>query len=361
MNDRIFSRPWLRTKFFQLLSRILEGRGTTDRPEIPASPRKILILLPVLLGDYLVGTPLIAGVAKRFPRAEISVLVTKTSLGLAEVDPNVDRVILYEKLPRWPLSIIEIFRYQPDIVILPKGHPATTESIVLTVSRAKIKIGLSHPSHDSLLNIPVQHDWENEHRTEAFARLLAPFGVDPITSSRRLHVGRKPVVESWADNLVSSMPKGSPFFSLNLSASRSTRRWTLDGWRNLITDLLQFKPDSKFLVLSAPNERDMCQTLAEEFDAVQTVPTSNLLEAVALIARTDILVTVDTGTVQAAAARGIPLVVLYNGDHEVYTRFGPQSIQHKAILAPKGKTVSDINPNEVAHMVVHLIVELEQS
>lgn len=360
MSDPFLSRPWWRTQLFRVLSRLVRDRRT-DTELLPPNPRRILVLAPVLLGDYLVLTPLLAGIARARPRAEIAVLTTRTSESLARVDPHVHRVLVYENLPRWFGSVLRIFRYRPDIVVFPKGHPAVTESLVMLLTRAPYRVGLAHPHLTPLLTHPVRHDWENEHRTVAFSRLLAPFGLDPSMVSRRLHIGHDRSAEYWAEQMVAGLPQGRPFFTLNLSASRATRRWTLDRWRDFLRQVIDLHPDAVFFALSAPAERSHCEALAAEFDPVHTHPTRNLLEAVALIARSDILLTVDTGVVQAAAARGVPMVVLYNGDHEVYTRFAPVSVAHRAVLAPRGEPVSAIDPAEAVHELVHLMSELERS
>jgi ADP-heptose:LPS heptosyltransferase len=359
MADKKLSRPWWRAKFFALLAQIVKLPKRSD-VAIPKNPQRILVLAPVLRGDYLILSPFLSNLSRACPKSKIGILVTKPGIELANVDPYVHSVIIYHKLPMWPRSIREIINFKPDVVIIPKGHPATTESMVTLFSKAKIRIGLSHPGHDFLLTHPIEHDWENEHRTEAFARLLEPFGPDPSKVRRRLHIGRSPKAEAWADQVLGVSIKANPLFSINLSASNPSRRWTLDGWRELLAELLSYRPDAKFIALSGPDERNQCTALAEEFEAVTAIATRSFLEAVALIARTDFLITVDTGTVQAAAARGIPMVVLYNGDHEVYLRFAPQSVNHRAVLAERGKPVSSIRSTEVSHEIVHLLVELEK-
>jgi lipopolysaccharide heptosyltransferase I len=361
MTDRPFSRPWFRAKGFALFARLATSqKDDVSSGTIPKDVKRILVLAPVLRGDYLVATPLIAALKKARPNAQVAVLVKNTGQELAEHDPNVDRVLLYESLPKWFASMQEIYWYHPDVVVLPKGHPAFTESLLMAISRARYRVGLSHPHHDPLLTHPVAHDWEVEHRTEAYVRLLAPFGVEPASVSRRLHIGTVPEAERWAERIWASN-EGNPLFSINLSASRGSRMWTLDAWRELITELLDYRPRARFIALSMPVDRAQCDALAHEFEAVTTVPTRSLLEAVALTARTDMLITVDTGIVQAAAARGVPMVVMYNGDHEVYLRFAPQSVRHRATLAPRNQPVASISSTEVSHEVIHLLAELEKS
>ncbi len=360
MTDRPLSRPWFRAKGFALYARLaISRKDDVSADPIPRDVKRILVLAPVLRGDYLVATPLFAALKEARPNAEIAVLVKSPGRELAAHDPNVDRVLIYESLPKWFASMQEVYWYHPDVVVLPKGHPAFTESLLMMVSRARYRVGLSHPHHNPLLTHPIEHDWDNEHRTVAYVRLLKPFGADPASASRRLHIGSIPEAERWAGRIWASN-EGNPLFSVNLSASRESRMWTLDAWRDLITELIEYRPHARFIVLSMPIDRPMCDTLASEFEAVTTVPTRSLLEAVALTARTDMLITVDTGIVQAAAARGVPMVVLYNGDHEVYLRFAPQSVPHRAILAPRNEPVAVIKPTDVSHEVVHLLAELEK-
>lgn len=343
-----------------MFARMAGGAGGRRSEPIALNVKRILVLAPVLRGDYLVATPLIAGLKRARPNAELAVLVKKAGHELAQVDPNVDRVLLYESLPGWFGSIHAIVRFHPDVVVLPKGHPAFTESLLMLLSRARYRIGLAHEHHNPLLTHAILHDWEVEHRTEAYVRLLAPFGVDPATVSRRLHIGQDEEAERWADRIKASNA-GEPLITLNLSASRPSRRWTVQGWRLLIDELVQYRPRARFIALSAPDQRPECEILAREYEAVTTVPTRNLMEAVALVARSDLLVTVDTGIVQAAAARGVPQVVLYNGDHEVYLRFAPQSVAHRAVLAARGSAVGTISATEVSHEVIHLLSELENA
>lgn len=360
MKDRPFSRPWLRARFFGLLGRLRHGTAARWTP-IDWQPERILVLLPVLRGDYLVASSLLTNLRRLYPKSRIAVMTTRVSHDLALADPHVDDVLIYHKLPKWPLSLLKIVRYKPDVLLLPKGHPATTESIVLLLTSARARVGLAHDHHNALLSHAVAHDWEHEHRTVAFSRLLAAFGLDPSTTGRRLHIGTTAEIELWAEDAREQLPAGTPLVALNPSASRESRRWTESAWGELIEALFVLRPEASVLVVGAPAEAELCQRLAERHPRVETLPTPSFLHASALIARCDLLITVDTGIVQAAAARGIPMVVLYNGDHEVYLRFAPQSVPHRAVLAPRGENVSAIGSEEVNRALVHLLDELERS
>lgn len=328
MSDRMFSRPWWRALGFRLFSLMMRPHANRWAP-LPRRPRRILVLLPVLRGDYIVATPLLEALHKARPQAEIAVVITRASHDLAVVDTCVDRVILYEKLPGWPRSVFEILRYRPDILVLPKGHPAFTEALLIFLSRAPYRVGLSHPHHDVLLTHPISHDWENEHRTTAFARILQPFGVDPNSISRRMHVGVDPNAESWAEGVVAKQ-EASPRIAINLSAGNPTRIWPAENWRALIDTLAKRLPNAWFYLLGSPGDQPLAHELASMNDRSSAHSTNTVLEAAALVGKCDFLVTSDTGIVHISAARDVPMVVLYNGDHEVYTRFEPQSVPNRS-------------------------------
>ncbi len=359
MTDFIFSRPWWRAAGFRVLSGMLKPHRNRWAP-LPKNPRRILVLLPVLRGDYLVATPLIEALGHARPRAEIAVVVTTASYDLAVVDPCVDRVILYEKLPGWPRSIWHLLRYHPDIVVLPKGHPATTEAALVALSGAPFRVGLSHPHHDALLTHPVAHDWDNEHRTEAFARLLQPFGLDPAAVTRRPHIGVDPNAELWAEKVMAAAPSSMPRIAINLSAGQLSRIWPAENWRKLMAALLDIYPEAGFVLLASPQDRTISEQLVQQIPLARTYTTNTILEASALVARCTLQITCDTGMVHVASARNVPQVVLYNGDHDQYTRFSPQAVSNHCLLAPPGKTVAAHSPGNVAEAVQSLMKEISR-
>jgi len=318
-----------------------------DSPEIHSAPKKVMILAPVLRGDYLMVTPLIREIRSNFPETEIGVVVTKPSLDVASVDPIVDRVFLYKKLPGWFVSIIEIVRFRPEIVFLPKPHPAFTESMLMVLSGAPIKIGLEHPGHNAQLTHPVKHNDQKDHRVHTILKLISPLKRNPEEANTDIYIGKDSESERMAGESISGLAGNSPLISINLSASNPRRLWTSPKWSELITRIKDAKPGISIIILSAPQEREQCDELAGKFDYAEKIETKSFMDAVAVIARTEMLISPDTGIVHAAIARKIPVSVLYNGDHDVYDRFYPLSVQFAAVLAEKGEDVASLEVSEV--------------
>ncbi|MBD3165359.1 hypothetical protein GF324_02060 [bacterium] len=357
MSGRFLSSGRRRSFFFHTLARWLPKPKHHHDAMQPSRAERILVLAPVHRGDYLILSPLLHALSKEMPRTRIAVMVKPAGYELALVDPNVDKVFLWNKITTWPRTLYQIKKYKADVVMMPKGHPSVTELLVMLLSGAPLRIALSHPQHDRFLTHPIPHDWDNEHRSVAFVRMMQPFGVDPTSISRRLRIGTTPEAEEWADGHLTKQEHEHSCLALNVSALSESRVWTLQGWRAFIREMVSIEPNVRFVALGMPSDQSLLRSLEEEFEQVRYQPTPGMLEATALIARCDALITVDTGIVQAAAARGVPMVVLYNGDHEVYTRFGPQSVPHRAVLAERGHPVAAIQASEVLHETVHLLVE----
>ncbi|MFC2170371.1 glycosyltransferase family 9 protein [Calditrichota bacterium] len=358
MHDKIFSRPWWRALLFSVLEKLIRKQAGAV-PPLPKNPRRILVLAPVLRGDYIVLSPLMAGISKAYPKAELAVVVTKASIEIALADPVINRIIYYHKLPKWFSSVSEVYSYKPDIIVFPKAHPAFTETLLLLLSRAPFRIGLSHHSLDIFLTHPVPHQKEREHRTEAYARLLEPFGFDPALVNRKLHIGQNKESERKAFEFFSQHDPAQ-WVSLNVSAGSSARIWRYRSWSELIAKISETFTDIKFIVLGSPADRELCRKLSNEYKNVFSAKTGSFLDASAYVARTSVLISPDTGTIHAAAARNIPVVVLYNSDRINYTRFSPVSVPHRAIFAEKWKDVASIPVERVYDEFIHLLDEIKR-
>ncbi len=354
MADRIFSRPWWRKVIFGLLARLSSKRGA-DAGVIEDAPKRIMILAPLLLGDYLMLTPLIRALSETFPNARIAAVVIKTSYALAKVDPYATDVLLYAKLPGWFGSMARIFRFKPDAVILPKPHPAFTESILTFFSGSTYRIGLNHPGHNAFLTHSAPHKDGREHRIDTIVRLLEPFGIDLDGVDRTMHIGIDDESEKRAIQFFRNSDPDVSWISINLSASNPTRLWSWDKWDELLKKLHRARPGLRTLVLSAPAERERCIELARNYNFVETVATKSLLEAIALMKRTKLLLSPDTGAVHAAVASGLPVVVLFNSDEITYTRFAPRFVPHEVVIASAGKDVKDIGVEDVFEKVNELL------
>jgi ADP-heptose:LPS heptosyltransferase len=104
---------------------------------------------------------------------------------------------------------------------------------------------------------------------------------------------------------------------LQLSAA-DDKAWPLERWAALLTELHQEQPQAALLLCGAPRETLLLSWISQAAalpDAVRVaeVPLPLLL---ALCARADSMISVDTGPAHAAAALSLPLVVLFGAQSQ---------------------------------------------
>lgn len=349
----LFSRAWWRQIVFQYLAR-LAGNNLPIGSEIPVQNiYRVLILTPVLRGDYIVLTPLIRTVKKCFANAELTVTATTPSYELAKLDPYVDRVIFYAKLPGWFKSIIEIIRYKPDIVIYPKGHPAFTESIILILTNAPYRIGLAHEGHNFLLTHAIPHNESKEHFAHNAMHIVEALPGN-YAQDLNYHIGNRLETERLADEIIKNEPSDSIWIALNLSASNNDRKWGRDKWELLIKSL-QKKQNVRFILLAASSEKNDIAFLKSKFPYIHTPQTRDIIDAASYIARCRLLISPDTGAVHAAVARQTPIIVLYNNDRINHVRFAPLNIDYRALFPPKNGNTSTIEVKDVINAVHEML------
>lgn len=356
MKFKLISRNWWRKNLFLLLSKI-SNKNNLSGAEIPQNPRSIMVLAPVLLGDYLILTPLYHAIKTNFPESEVIVVVKPPIKHLAERDPNVDRVIVYQNLPGWFGAMSRIRKVAAQVVIMPKPHSSVTEAILLFWSNSKIRIGLVSKGFESLLSHPVSHDDKKDHRVVTMLRLLEPLGINPVECDLGLIIGTNEEWEERAESFIRERFQNQSIIGINISAGSSSRIWQFEKWVGLIQKLNLNYPDLEFIIFSAPNDRLKGEQLADECPKTEYIPTKNLIEAGAYYSKVSAFISPDTAAVHTAVARKIPVAVLYNQDRVIYYRFKPLTGVSRAIFTPEGGRINQISVDAVFNKVVEIIIE----
>ena len=72
-----------------------------ERSFDPAAVRSILVIRLYFIGDVLLSTPVFAALKDAFPGASLTVLVKKRATDVLRNNPNVNRVLEYDAVPRY--------------------------------------------------------------------------------------------------------------------------------------------------------------------------------------------------------------------------------------------------------------------
>jgi len=215
-----------------------------------------------------------------------------------------------------------------------------------------------------------------EHLIERFDRIAdhlpAAMGggtdpASPVQGTRlTLHADAAADVQRWLDArglanrplLLVQAGNKRTMRTGNRRRASNTKYWPEARWAQVVDTLCALHPQHTVLLLGVPSEAVLNDdilagvTSARALNVASDLPIARLI---ALMARADAMVTVDTGPAHVAAAVGLPMLVLFGAvDPSLYRPWGAdQSPVHCLAATPRGP-LEGLSLQTVLNALVHL-------
>jgi ADP-heptose:LPS heptosyltransferase len=317
---------------------------------------RILIVQLGRIGDMILATPMFSMIKKHYPDSELNVLASRINYPIIKNNPNVDEIFVLDKAPHKLIPLITRIRSKSfDYLIDAKDHHSTESSIIARIVRANMKIGYN-PSKKQYFTVGIDGDEGNKglHFTMRCLKPLKHLKINPPDSIPRpeLYPSEDSVgyVRSFLDD-----SQDKKIIVINLSASKREKMWDNDKWSVFIRSL-----DTNYfpVITYAPQDKDIARDLLSRV-TVNDFKSRRMDDVIVLIKEADILVTPDTSLVHIAAAYDKPLLGLYSGLDEFYSKFHPLSSVFEVVRAPKGSNgIKEIKAEQVVEGFLALINRL---
>jgi ADP-heptose:LPS heptosyltransferase len=263
----------------------------------PASPRRILVLHHLLLGDTLMLTPLLAKLRARYPDAEIVMTVNRAFAPLYAGRPY--GVLAHPFDPRDVGTFTSLLRgARFDLAILPADN---RWSWLARALRVRWIVGLAgdRPPHK---NWPVDELVPYSATPTAFGDTAAALveGPSPAPYAR----------EAWPVPDGRDAPRfGGDYAVLHVGASSPLKLWPAERWRALAAALAA---RGLAVVWSAgPGEDVILDAIAPPAHEPRIAGTLSLAELWHVLAGARLLVCPDTGIAHLGRIVGVPTVTLF--------------------------------------------------
>jgi heptosyltransferase II len=265
---------------------------------------RFLLVHPAYLGDTVFLGPAVRALKARWPECEVGVVVSPRGEPVARQLPGVDRVFVFDKR-RGDAGLRGVLRlgsrlraFAPDVALV--SHRSFRSGAVAWLSRAPRRIGYA----------PLCNDRLALDRSRPFVDrpLLLAARAGASGDDRRLALRPPEAEAAYADATLRGAVR--PIVGLIPGAEWGTKRWGEAHYAELARRLVG--GGGTAVVLGGPGEREMARTLATESGVPVVDTTGNTIaEALAVLARCDLVVGGDTGLVQCARALGRPTVVVF--------------------------------------------------
>lgn len=328
---------------------------------------KILIVRRDNIGDLICTLPLIAAIRKLHPTARIDLLVNSYSAAVAAGNPDIDHLYVYTKAKHrgtgesvlgvharrlWMTLQLRLARY--DWLVLANAGCMPRPLRWARQVGAKSIVGFSDEEclGAEILTHPIPFVRRaGVHEVEYLMQLLQPFGKVPEIPEARIQPDAQAL--NHAHKILRSPGDVKPLIGINISARLPSQQWPAERFIELIQ---QIEANYRCALFWAPGSQHNPghpgddEKAAEILNAcvgvdVMPYPTQSLVDLIAGISCTDLLITADGGALHIGAACNKPIVALF-GDSDS-EQWYPWAVPHQ-ILHPASRDVRSIAAAEVA-------------
>ena len=305
---------------------------------------RILLIKLSGLGDVVHTLPVLVKLRARYPNAQIDWLITPENAEIVRCHPALSNVVLFERRDfskrghRWRalLAFLDLLkqmrRAKYDLVI--DLHGQARSAFFALVSGAPARIGFDRPAWSI-----SGHGWRGAREGSwiAYTHRLPIPTLDVHAIDRYLWVGQLLGLDHNPPDLTihlssqtarnvqrlleeHGVPPSKALVVLVPGTAWETKHWTIEGFADVARQFL----DEGFAVALAGTKRDEArcrQIAAAASGACDLSGKTTAAELAALIERSEICVTNDSGATHIAASLGKPMVTVFGPTNPV--RIGP--------------------------------------
>jgi len=298
--------------------------------------RRILVVSVNWLGDAILITPVFKALKQKFPDSYLGVMAVERIKGIFEGNPYIDEVIIFdERLGHKSLftkikfiSFLKQKRFDTAFFV----QRSFTRIIVCFLAGIKRLIGYKRFKTGFILTDKVKMPSGTLHRQDQYLYLFRNMGIAIKDSLPQIFIPEQ-IRDDFKENLKTISKKYSYLVGVNPSANWSLKRWP-DKYFSRLCDLLIRNLNAGVIFIGSNKDKSVVDKVIKQMkeSAYNFCGKTTLPQLGALIQKTNLFLSADSGPAHLSAALGVSTLVL----------FGPTS---EAITSPKGSKVQIIRKN----------------
>ncbi|HYF02844.1 MAG TPA: glycosyltransferase family 9 protein [Patescibacteria group bacterium] len=293
---------------------------------------KILFLRQDRIGDVLVTTPLMRLLRRKFPHAQIDMLLSNNNFAVrGGVAHNISSFWRYTKKVGDTFRLIKSIRTEKyDVIIDLMDNTSATSSYFIQWMKPRFSVGIVKENAAIYTHCVPLLDRSRVHIVERIAQLLLPFGINPKMEDLSLEYRFAENELLKAQEQLGAKSKKLRL-GIHLAGSTKNRFWGEENYRKFFSFLKKDFPQIEPLIFIPPGYEVVAQNISEE-NGVATAPAAKSFhEFAAMLHQCDLIFTPDTSTVHLAAAWKKPCLVMYNDYSPHLLRWTPYNSPFKAL------------------------------
>jgi len=302
-----------------------------------SSVKKILVVATKFLGDLIVSTPGLKALRQKFPNAEIVLLVRSEYENVLRNNSNIDRIISFDfnirneqvlhrvkkELSFWKKIRKEKF----DTVI--SFQPGDRIAFLSLISGARYRIAPRKQSFRYLFNIKIDVDEDTISYLDYYNKIISGFINEPINLKREFFISKEN--ETWAEEFLRShnFANDDTLVCIHPGASEPTKIWPAENYAQLIGKILSINK-MNILLIEGPKEEKIVADILMGMKSknVFVYKSDDINLTAALISKSKLFISNDTGTRHLSVALKTPVIALMPEDNQNCWNFYGESDNH---------------------------------
>lgn len=310
-------------------------------PSMPSAPKpqRILVVRLDRIGDVVLSTPVIQALREAFPQAFIAMMVRSACQEILEGNPYCNQILLYDKegIHRSAWQTLKyamgLRKWQFDTALV--LHPSNRSHWMPFLAGIPVRVGYDR-KQPWLLTHRVPHNKQEGayHEAEYSLQLLQVFGVKAKEPRLSLAVSVQAMKRLEERLAAASIGPQDVVVAIHPSASCVSKRWMPERFA-AVADRLIKERGAKICIVAGKEDAAVAGQVAQAMHspAVNLAGQLTLGELAALMRRSKLLISNDSGPVHIAAAVGTPVVDIFGRNERGLSpkRWGPLGAGHRVI------------------------------
>ncbi len=288
-------------------------------------PKKIIIIRQHnQLGDLLAGVSLFRAIKETYPQAEITLIVSPANYYGIVKNKFISRYFIFDKRklfsPAYIIKAIKLFREEYDLAIVPVTVSVSfTSNLLGRLANSKIRIGAKSLDGDEnkgefLFDRRVNLDWRHapdQHIAERILDIVRPFGIDTNNIKTEISFDQDDI--EYAQKFLNQLSgnSGDYIIGIHAGAGKIPNRWSLCKYVSLMNKLND-NYNVKFYLTGSYADHEEIEYITNNVSFKpglflnKTIP-----QIAALISRSSLFITNDTGIMHVAGATDTPQISIF--------------------------------------------------
>lgn len=281
-------------------------------------PGSLLIIRPGGIGDAVLLAPAIGALKKQFPQAEITILAEKRNGGVFALIPGVSKVLRYDV----PREFLAAFRLKPDLVIDTEQYHRLS-AVVARLTGAATLIGYATNERARLFHHAIPYSQE-DYEADSFFHLLAPLDIPKFPGMDAPFLSVPTSARSRATQLLAPLSE-KPFIVLFPGASIPERHWGAARFSQVAVRLAEL--GYGIVVIGGKDDAAPGAAIIASSGGLNLAGQTSLAETAAIIKRSTLLISGDSGVLHLGVGLSTPTVSLFGpGIAKKWAPRGPKHI-----------------------------------